>query len=286
MKLRKIATGIFVLLCVAAVIAVAAFVHSERTRVSTQKFDLRDINTVSEAQWRKLAGQKIFFAHMSVGLNMIDGMKAVMARNDNIRLNIVETADPRHFTAPVFAHAKLGHNTDPLAKLQSFRSQMDSVGPVVDVAFLKFCYVDIRRDTNAAALFASYRKTIADLQTKFPNVRFIHLTVPLTSQPVALKSRIKGLIKTAIGSPGVAEDNARRDEYNTLLKAKFGPTGSVFDLAAVESALPDGRTCFVRKGGKAIPLMAKAWTTDGGHLNPRGQHRVAQQLLTTLATLP
>jgi hypothetical protein len=286
MQIRKVAASMFVFLGVAAVIAAAALILTERTRVSTQKFDLRDINTVSEAQWRKLAGQKIFFAHMSVGLNMIDGMKAVMARNDNIRLNIVETADPRHFTGPLFAHATLGHNTDPLAKLQSFRSQMESVGPVADIAFLKFCYVDINRDTDAAALFASYRKTITDLQAKYAGVRFIHLTVPLTSQPITLQSRVKGLIKTVIGRPGVADDNAKRDEYNTLLKAEYASTGNLFDLAAVESALLDGRTCFVRKAGKAIPVMAPAWTTDGGHLNPQGQHHVAQQLLTTLATLP
>jgi len=286
MKTKKILASMFAIITIAAIIAAIAVISSERTHVSTQKLNLQDIKTVSDEQWQQLAGRKLFFGHMSVGYNMLDGIKAVMAENDKIKLNIVETADPQQFTAPVFAHAKLGHNTNPLAKLESFRTLMDSVGPVADLAIFKFCYIDVNRNTDAAALFASYRKTISDLQAKYPSVRFIHMTVPLTSQPVGLKKQVKGLIKSVIGRPGPDDDNAKRNEYNQLLKAEYASAGTVFDLAAVESALPDGRTCFIRKGDAEVPVMAKAYTTDGGHLNAAGAQHVAAQLLATLASLP
>jgi hypothetical protein len=38
-------------------------------------------------------------------------------------------------------------------------------------------------DLTAVALFASYRDTMAALERDFPNVTFIHVTEPLTSEP-------------------------------------------------------------------------------------------------------
>ncbi len=42
------------------------------------------------------------------------------------------------------------------------------IGQHVDVAMMKFCYVDITSGTDVNALFATYRETIAALERDFP----------------------------------------------------------------------------------------------------------------------
>ncbi len=65
---------------------------------------------------------------------------------------------------------------------------------------MKLCYVDIAADTDVDALFAAYRETIATLERDFPKVTFVHVTVPLMTEPgllSKLKSRLTGTAGTA-----------------------------------------------------------------------------------------
>ena len=82
-------------------------------------------------------------------------------------------------------HAFIGENGRPLLKIQDFDAKMRSgtgrAGRRGDDEVL------LRRHHGAtrtsAPLFASYSKTMAALQRDFPKVAFIHVTVPLTTEP-------------------------------------------------------------------------------------------------------
>ncbi len=88
-----------------------------------------------------------------------------------------------------------------------------------------------------------------------------------------------------IGKPGILDDNRMRLRYNKLLNDAYCETGSVFDLALIESVSPGGFRCYANKGAEKVYVMAPEYTEDGGHLNGSGGRKVAEQLLIILAEM-
>jgi hypothetical protein len=138
------------------------------------------IKDVPESTWTKLSQKKIFFGHQSVGFNIIDGLKDLMKENPQIKLNIVETSNPSDFDAPLFAHARVGKNTDPKSQIDAFANFIEEgIGNKADIAFFKFCYVDVMAGTDSQKVFDDYKKSMSNLTKKYPKTNFIHVTVPL-----------------------------------------------------------------------------------------------------------
>lgn len=252
------------------------------------------IKDISETQWKTLAGKKIYFGHQSVGNNIIDGIKQIIKENPQISLNIVETNDPQRFSGPIFAHSPVGKNTDPQSKIDAFAGFMDQgLKNTVDIAFFKFCYIDITAATDVDKVFSAYKTTLKALQTKYPKVVFIHFTVPLRTVPVGLQASIRGFIKRIIGlSSGYSgyDDNIKRENFNQLIRSEFSSTphasrATLFDLALFESTLPDGRRATFSKDGKTYYRLVPEYTNDGGHLNESGRKIVAEQLLIFLSRI-
>ncbi len=257
-----------------------------KIKTDVNKITLPSIDDVPQEYWAKLAEKKIFFGHKSVGYNIIEGVKDIVKERDYIKLNIIETHDPAQFDKPIFAHAQVGRNTDPASKIKAFENIMDTgLGNKVDIALLKFCYVDIMRDSNPQKIYADYRNTIEDLRGRYPETKFVHVTVPVRSAPKGLKRNLKESIKLLIGRPGVLDDNLKRQQYNTLLSDACSKTDTLFDLALAESISPAGSRCYVVKEKAEIYFMDSKYTYDGGHLNEEGRKRVAEQLLIILAEL-
>jgi lysophospholipase L1-like esterase len=282
-KTSYVLIGVIVIL---VILASPMFFAGIKTKTDTNKIALPSIDDVPVQYWTKLAEKKIFFGHKSVGYNIIDGVKDIMKERSHIKLNIVETHDPLEFDRPIFAHAQVGRNTYPASKIKAFENIMDSgVGDKVDIAFFKFCYIDVIRDSNPQQIFTNYRNTIEDLRARYPQTKFLHVTVPVCSTPKGAKRNFKESIKLLIGSPGVLDDNLKRQHYNTLLNDAFSKTGPLFDVALIESISPSGSRCYAVKDKAKIYFMDSQYTSDGGHLNEKGRKRVAEQLLIVLAEL-
>jgi len=242
---------------------------------------LERLDEISADEWEALANRRIFFGHQSVGQNIIDGLTGIMARRPSIRLSVRETSRLEDFAKPVFGHALIGKNKDPLSKIERFREIMDGgVGRSVDIAFFKLCFVDIDHTTDIEALFRDYGDSLADLTEKYPDVKFVTMTVPLISRPVGIKARLKELLGRL---PWDEADNVKRNVYNDLLRERF--KGSLFDLAAIESRIGGERKATFEKDGKSYDLLYKPYTSDGGHLNAAGRQIIAIELLSFLATL-
>ncbi|MBW8041240.1 MAG: hypothetical protein FVQ85_14725 [Planctomycetes bacterium] len=257
-----------------------------KTKTDVNKTELPSIDDVPREYWAKLAEKKIFFGHKSVGYNIIQGVKDIMAEHNFIKLNIVETHDPAQFDRPIFAHDQVGQNKDPLSKIKAFENIMDTgLGNKVDIALLKFCYVDLMRDSNPQKIYTDYQNTIEDLRGRYPETTFVHVTVPVRSAPKGLKRNLKESIKLLIGRPGVLDDNLKRQQYNTLLSDACSKIDTLFDLALAESISPAGSRCYAVKEKAGIYFMDSKYTYDGGHLNEKGRKRVAEQLLIILAEL-
>lgn len=245
--------------------------------------DIVSIKDVSPSAWKMLSTKRIFFGHQSVGFNIIEGIRDVMKDNPQIVLRIVETTDPVDFRNGVFAHSRIGTNGDPKSKIMACAGFMKKgIGARAEIAFLKFCYVDFLPETDIREVFQDYKRVLAGLKAAFPKTRFVHFTVPLTS----LQTGWKAWIKRIIGKrPGGCAENEVRERFNDMLRKEYDGREPVFDLARIESTLPDGRQCSYGKEGRVCPGLASEYTDDGGHLNAIGRRIVAERLLLFLAQL-
>jgi hypothetical protein len=241
------------------------------------------IQDVPQEYWAELAGQRVFFGHQSVGYNLVAGIQDLMKEHPEIRLNVVESPKAAAFEQPVFAHAKVGRNGAPASKIEGFRSALESgVGGKVDIAFFKFCYVDIEAETDVVGLHEQYRVAMEALSRQYPRTSFLHVTTPLLSVRPDSISSPKQFLKVILRHGSVLEANRKREQYNTLLKASTSAT-NLFDLAFWETFDASGQRTFQQFGGQKVHVLAPSLTYDGGHLNARGRKDLAEQLLVALA---
>lgn len=229
----------------------------------------------------RVAQRRIYFGHQSVGSNLLDGVKQ-LAEKAGVPIRVAETPSASGVPPATFGHTAVAKNGDPLLKLQSFEQAMGQQPAGVDVALVKFCYVDISADTDAKALFARYRATMDSLKTRHPGTTFMHVTAPLTIAQGGLKASLKNLIGRV---PYGVIENQRREEFNSLIRQTYQGKEPIFDLARIESTAPDGSAVAVEWKGGLSPAMAPEYTDDGGHLNAAGRLRAARDLVSVLASI-
>ncbi len=223
-------------------------------------------NDVSPSQWAKLSRAKIFFGHQSVGRDLLEGLEEILKPFPEAKLDIRETSSPTDFDKPLFGHSLIGRNGDPRSKIDEFTRLMENgLGDRVDLAFFKFCYVDIVAETNIDDVFSCYAQRRAELEKKFPRVRFLTVTSPLKSDPVGLSAAVQRIMGRTIRSEA---DNIRRNAFNARLREKFG--NSLFDLADCEAT------------DKACASLRPEYTNDGGHLNALGRKIIGGKFLSVL----
>ena len=242
------------------------------------------LNEVTKSGWARLSEKKIYFGHQSVGYNIIDGVMDWIKQYPVIKLNIVESNEAKkNIDDGVFIHSKVGKNTDPESKINEFREVLDhGVGEKVNAAMLKFCYVDIKKDTDINSIFNVYKDEVTKIKKKYPHISIIHSTVPLTQRKTGFIAFVKKLLGRDNGS---IDDNIKRNEYNKLLLEEFKGKDLIFDIAKIESTYSDGTSCSFKKDGKTYYSLIPDYTYDGGHLNETGRKIVAEKLILLMVGL-
>jgi hypothetical protein len=136
--------------------------------------------------------------------------------------------------------------------------------------------VDIDRDNDINKFFDYYVQTIDQIKQEFPALKIIHVAIPLAAHSWGFKRFVKNIVFGDI-------ENFKRNLFNEMLKKEFQNKDVIFDLATIESTLPDGtRSSFIYKD-KICFSLARQYTNDGGHLNEIGRFYAAKELLTILA---
>jgi hypothetical protein len=252
--------------------------------VGGEEMTFMRLQEVPTSKLEALSSKSYFFAHQSVGRNILDGLRMVMKQNPAIHLNIVESESLSDLTPGTLMHANVGKNRQPESKIDEYRDALDSgLGNKVDVAFLKFCYVDMSGTREPQTLFNLYQRSIEALKAKFPKTTFVHFTLPLESIPSGLKTGIKDLIGREVPE---RTNNVKRAEYNQLLREAYAGKDPVFDLAHLESIDPStGKAIKFTLDGREYEAMAPDNTSDGGHLSETGKRWIAEQLVVFLANL-
>jgi hypothetical protein len=235
-------------------------------------------------EWKLLSSRRVFFAHKSVGANIVEGMHDLEREYSGLAWSVIQTRNPADLVKPAFAHAENGINGDPSGKLALFRQSLDQgLGSIVDIAFLKFCWADFTATTDVETLFSEYTNTLSALQTAHPRVTFVHVTVPLT----VVQAGLKAWAKTLLGKPvfGI-DENITRNQFNDLVRREYRDKSILFDLAALESTTPEGSRVRFGVREHEYEALDPEYASDGGHLNRTGQRRVAAHLVKFLASVP
>lgn len=237
------------------------------------------VNKIPDEVWQKLSEKRIYFGHQSVGFNIVDGMEDIQRSNPRIKLKIVKVSSTSELKTPIFGHSNVGQNGDPQSKMRAFAEIIEQGTEYPpDIAFFKFCYVDITSHSDVNRLFTEYKNAMERLKKNHPKIVFVHATVPLTESNKTLKNFVKSVL-------GRVDDNVNRNTYNDLLRREYGGKEPLFDIAKAESTYPDGARSFFSFKGSNYYSLAPEYTTDGGHLNEQGKRAVAQELMLLLSSI-
>lgn len=224
---------------------------------------------------------RVLFGHQSVGADILLGI-AEAQRTAVGEVTIEETRSPGPDPAThLLSHFRVGRNGDAAEKLRDFVETVGRAERAIDVAMLKFCYVDINEQSQAQALWHRYVEAFDTLGKLHPRIVFAHTTVPLRAPPGTPVARLRQWLS---GPHPEHARNRAREEFNELMRRRYGNTGTLFDLAAIEALGPGQRRCGYPLDGAFVPALCRDYTHDGGHLNALGRKLAAQALLTFLFT--
>jgi hypothetical protein len=240
-----------------------------------------DDESALKADLQKIAGARVLFGHQSVGRDVLGGL-TTLSNELQVPLRIVSIDGMPPDDAPGLFHSQIGSNGDPAGKCEVFAGLLTRPErPRYDVAMMKFCYVDLVRDGTVSVkqMMDSYVRTAGLVNEARPDVKLVHVTVPLMADPPGKKTMLKRMLRRPVDGD---EDNVLRNSFNDELRRRFA-NERVFDLATVESSYPNGERSSFKRDGKTVYSLASEYTTDGGHLNAAGQRRAAVELVRTLA---
>jgi len=232
-----------------------------------------------QSELEAAAAARLFFAHHSVGQNLLDGVRELSAHH-RVALTVAPAAPARAGAGPAWLETSGGRNKDPRSKIDDFVEKVTAGADAEsELAFLKLCYVDFNPVTDVDGLFAYYDQAISALKRRRPDLKIGHVTVPLTVEPRDLKSRLRRVLGRQVWED-VA--NVRRYEFNRRLRERFA-ADPIFDLARAEATQPDGTRQTFQLGGRAYDSLVPSYTDDGGHLNGLGQRLLGIQMVRFVA---
>lgn len=210
---------------------------------------------------------KVFFAHASVGGNMVNGLYDLRTNTPSrFKLRTVtEDGTPPATTASGNVYEYMRGNPGWASKISLFETYLAGGwgSGKVDVAINKFCYVD------QTASFTQYRDSMVSLEALYPQTRLVYMTIPLLA----------------------TEDlaNRQRNDFNTQLRQFcLANNKLLLDIADLEAWNTSGVQQTFTYGGatyqKAATEYLSDWSSGGGHLNVAGRDRVSEGLYSLLAT--
>jgi hypothetical protein len=212
-------------------------------------------NSQTQEVFDEVAQLRIFFAHASVGANILQGLNALNS-SDPAKYPLVQvssTGTPPTTTTKGNIYEYARGNPSWRVKITDFETFLKNGwnSPNLDIVMNKFCYIDQDADWTA------YRDSMANLENIYPTTKLIYWTMPLT---------------TASNS-----DAIRRSQFNQNLRNWISTQNNkiLFDIADIEAWSPDGSKQEFTVKGVSYQILFDGFSNDGGHLNENGMRRMA-----------
>ena len=219
------------------------------------------IDTMPTSSLQALANLKVFFAHASVGGNIIEGMKVLNAQHPaQYPLGCEPVKDTPANTKPGAFYEYNRGNPGANAKMDLFAQYLKNGwhSPAVNVVINKFCFID----PNAS--FEKYISSMTGLERNYPTTTLVYVTIPITTK--------------------TDSSNLQRQKFNDALREWVRKNDKVLlDIADIEAWSNGGEQKTFVFQGKSVSALRKEYSTDGGHLNSMGQLRAAKGMFTLLA---
>jgi hypothetical protein len=206
----------------------------------------------------RVTSLKIFFAHASVGGNVMDGFSALHTANPSrYPLNQSSAGDtPPGTTSSGTIYDYARGNPDWSVKVSDFEDYIDNGWhyAAVDIVMNKFCFID------QSANWTTYRDSMLALEAAYPTTKFIYWTMPITTSSDS--------------------DEVLRAQFNQNLRNWIATQDKkiLFDIADIEAWSPSGVHQTFTYDEQIYEQMYADYTDDGGHLNAAGSERVATGL--------
>jgi len=217
----------------------------------------------------------VLFGHQSVGRALLEGACESLGPGCPQWLHEWRPGEPLR---DGILHFRVGVNTRPETKIRAFVEAIDSLPPgTAAAAGFKFCFVDFDAVVDVDTLWNSYRNSMSALQARHPSILFYHCTVPLTVR----ENPGLRFLKRVLGRPTAVALNRRREAFSDRLRAAFGSSGLLFDIAAIENG-EDLAPCTAAPPGDSARRLLPGWTEDGAHPAGAGARRLGERFLLFL----
>jgi hypothetical protein len=213
------------------------------------------VTSYSQSLMNNIGQLKWYFAHASVGGNMMDGIAALHAMNANFYQihSLAEDGTPPSATTNGIIYEYMRGNPGWQVKFDSFQTYVSNgwCYPKINLAMNKLCFIDPTADLNY------YIRSMTNLESAFPQTRFVYTTMPLMNTSDS--------------------DNYLRNLYNYGLRAWVGTNNRVlYDIADIESHDTNGVPVTFTYNSLVCQRLCDTYTTDGGHLNVLASQLVAK----------
>lgn len=226
---------------------------------------VQEFESLSSAQCDGVRSLRIYFQHASVGDNIYGGIKG-LSESDAVKYALTtqqfQAGNQTDLNTWLGTHVGWADyyedNPGWATKVSDFTAnvQTHGTGSLVDVAMMKFCYID------QDASFATYRDAMVALQAAYPQVTFIWWTMPLCG----------------LGD----SNNVLRNAFNAQVRNYVAANGRyLYDIADIECHGPTGTVVSDEYG----TALYGDYTPDGGHLNADGRDRAARAMWALLAKI-
>ncbi len=207
-----------------------------------------------------------FFAHASVGNNMMDGVDSLHG-TDSSRYpyyRVWEDDFPPDSTQNGSISSFWRGNPGWSVKVDTFATYASNgwTHPKIHLAANKFCFVDQDADLDY------YLASMTNLEAAFPEIVFVYMTIPLMTT--------------------TDENNVKRNVYNDALRLWTSANSRVlFDVADIEAHDTNGVPCLFTNNDRVCQRLADAYMApdDDGHLNSQGKVLVALGFYAVSAAL-
>jgi hypothetical protein len=215
---------------------------------------IRDVAAYPQSVMDDIAQFRWYFAHASVGDNMMSGVSALNSSSNTFYRfrNVSDDSVPPSVATNAVIYDYNRGNPGWQAKTDGFRTYVSNGWrfPRVNLVLDKLCYIDQNADVDY------YIASMTNLEAVFPETVFVYATIPLTTS--------------------ADSDNDLRNTYNKTLRNWARTNNRVlFDIADIEAHDTDGVEYTYTYSGRTNQMMCSGNSSDGGHLNTPGCRQVA-----------
>jgi hypothetical protein len=222
------------------------------------------VTNYSQSLMTEIGQLKWFFAHASLGENMMNGVADLHGMNTNFYRfrGVAEDDSPPNATETGVIYEYMRGNPGWQAKVDTFQTCVSNGWrfPKINLALNKMCWIDQTADLNY------YLRSMTNLEAACPQTVFVYATMPLD---------------TSEGS-----DNYLRNLYNDCLRDWCRTNHRVlFDVADIEAHDTNGALCTFTWNSRICQKLFGGYTDDGGHLNPPARQLVARGYYALAAAL-